>query len=204
MTHPQPYRVLIADDDKSMRISLTDLLEAAGWTVEAVPRADLVAGYLKSFAPDVILSDVRMPGMTGLDLLDSLSPEVSPPLVLISAHGDIPMAVQAIQQGAYSFIEKPYEPRRLLTVLTHAAEQSRMRQTNARLKERLFQLSGLNRILLGQTEAVEALREDILDLSATGAAVLIQKGVQGADLCPEFGDPAHVRRAPVSWARNHA
>ncbi len=169
-----PFSILIVDDDKSMRQSLVDLMEAAGWRAEAVARATQVAEILKGALPDVILSDVRMPGMSGLDLLDSIDANSAPPLVLISAHGDIPMAVQAIQRGAYSFVEKPYEPRRLLTILTHAAERHRMRQSNERLKERLYKLSGLDRILLGQTDAVADLRRDILDLAETDATILIE------------------------------
>lgn len=169
-----PFSILIVDDDKSMRQSLVDLMEAAGWRAEAVARATQVAEILKGALPDVILSDVRMPGMSGLDLLDSIDANSAPPLVLISAHGDIPMAVQAIQRGAYSFVEKTYEPRRLLTILTHAAERHRMRQSNERLKERLYKLSGLDRILLGQSDAVADLRRDILDLAETDATILIE------------------------------
>lgn len=174
MTQQQAFKVLVVDDDRSMRQSLVELLEAAGWTVSALPRATQVTEYLTSASPDVILSDVRMPGMSGLELLASLDRNVAPPVVLISAHGDIPMAVQAIQDGAYGFIEKPYEPRRLLTVLRQAAEQNRMRKSNARLKDRLFKLSGLDRILLGQTDAITDLREEVLDLADTSVAVLLQ------------------------------
>lgn len=172
MTDPQPFRILVVDDDSGMRQSLVDLLEAADWRVDALPRATQVAEHLKDSLPDVILSDIRMPSMTGMELLQSLGPD-APPMVLISAHGDIPMAVEAMQSGAYSFLEKPYEPRRLLTVLKHAAEQNRMRKDNTRLKERLYRLSGLDRILLGHTDDVVALRNDILDFAETDTAVLI-------------------------------
>jgi two-component system C4-dicarboxylate transport response regulator DctD len=157
-----------------MRQSLGELLEAAGWQVDMVSRAADVSVRLAEQMPDVILSDVRMPGMSGLELLASLDPTLAPPLVLISAHGDIPMAVKAIQDGAYSFVEKPYEPRRLLAILSHAADQSRMRGSNARLRERLYRLSGLDRILLGATAKVAELRQDILDLAEVPAPVLIQ------------------------------
>lgn len=169
-----PFSVLIVEDDKEMRASLEALLEAAGWRVQALSRAGRVADHLTKTRPDVILSDVRMPGMSGLDLLESLPVDNSPPLVLMSAHGDIAMAVQAMQDGAYSFIEKPYEPRRLLSILSHAADQSRMRRSNARLAERLRDLSGLDRVLLGETPEIVELRRDILDLSDTPAPVLIQ------------------------------
>ena len=166
--------VLIAEDDRSMRTSLIDLMEAAGWRVEAVPRAEKVAERMAEFQPDVILSDVRMPGMSGLDLLASLNRQIAPPLVLISAHGDIPMATQAIKDGAYGFIEKPYEPRRLLNILSHASDQHRMRRTTQRLKDRLLKLSGLDRILLGSSAATRDLRNEVLDLADINIPVLLQ------------------------------
>lgn len=174
MTDSEGFRVLVVDDDKSMRLSLVELLEAAGWQVKALSRANPVADHLGRWLPDVILSDMRMPGMSGLELLHSLEPNHAPPLILISAHGDIPLAVQAIQDGAYSFVEKPYEPKRLLAILKNAATQNRMRQSNARLKERLGKLSGLDRVLLGGSDLVADLRRDILDLADTGAAVFIE------------------------------
>ncbi len=174
MTNPDPFRVLVVDDDKSMRLSLIELLEAAGWKAEALSRADQVADRLPALLPDVILSDMRMPGMSGLELLQSLDPSHAPPLILMSAHGDIPLAVQAIQDGAYSFLEKPYEPRRLLTILKNAAVQNRIKQSNARLKDRLRKLSGLDRVLLGETAEVANLRRDVLDFADTGAPVFIE------------------------------
>ncbi len=168
------FSILVVDDDKALRMSLIELLEAAGWTVRALPRAHLVADTLLEFLPDVILSDVRMPGMSGLELLAQLDPRFAPPLVLISAHGDIAMAVEALQNGAYSFVEKPYDPRRLLTILRNAAERHRIARNNQRLKDRLFQLSGLDRVLLGNTPEITALRQEILDVADIDAAVMIR------------------------------
>lgn len=173
MTPQPPYRILVVDDDKSMRLSLEELLDAAGLQVQTVARATQVGEALAGFDPDAILSDVRMPGMSGLELLASLDRDSAPPLVLISAHGDIPMAVQAMQDGAYSFVEKPCAPRQLLTILTHAAQQGRMRRDNTRLKARLYRLSGLDRVVLGQSALVADLRRDVLDLAETDAAILI-------------------------------
>ncbi len=165
------FRVLIIDDDRMMRSSLVDLVEAAGWTAKDLSRATEVERWLGQFRPDVILSDVRMPEMTGLELLASL--DNAPPVVLISAHGDIPMAVEAMNAGAYSFVEKPFDPKRLLMILNHAAEQHQMREQNQRLRARLHQLSGLDRVLLGQTPQMQRLRETISVVADSDAAVLI-------------------------------
>lgn len=164
-------RVLIIDDDRMLRSSLVDLVEAAGWTAKALSRATEAERWITQFSPDVILSDVRMPDMTGLELLNTLSN--APPVVLISAHGDIPMAVEAMNQGAYSFVEKPYEPKRLLSILHHAASQYQMQLSNERLRDRLHQLSGLERVMLGETAEMQRLRELIAAVSNAKAAVLI-------------------------------
>lgn len=174
MTDTAKFSVLVVEDDKSMRLSLVELLEAANWHVDTVARAELALDRLTKAQPDVILSDIRMPGMSGIDLLHQLQGTGAPPIVLISAHGDIPTAVQAMQDGAYSYLEKPYDPRRLLSVLSHAAEQHRMQHQNQRLKERLTQLAGLDRTLLGQSKQIMRLRDDILDLAQVQTSVLIQ------------------------------
>jgi len=180
------YRVLIIDDDQMMRNSLVDLIEAAGWSAKALARATDTARWIAQFQPDVILSDVRMPDMTGLELLHSL--DAGPPIVLISAHGDIPTAVEAMNGGAYSFIEKPYDPKRLLLILTHAAEQHQMLESNQRLKERLQQLSGLDRLLLGQTPQIAKLREMVAMIAQTDTAVMIRGDTgTGKDLIARAG-----------------
>lgn len=165
-------RVLIIDDDRLMRNSLVDLTEAAGWTTKALARATDAERWIDQFQPDVVLSDVRMPETSGLDLLRSLVS--APPVVLISAHGDIPTAVEAMNNGAYSFVEKPFDPKRLLLILTHAAEAHKMQQNNLRLMERLRQLSGADRVLLGRTPAMNRLRDTIAMVAGTDASVLVQ------------------------------
>ena len=170
---PDTFRVLIVDDDTEMRQSLAVLLERSGWSVDTVAGAQIALSRLEATVPDVILSDVRMPGMSGLELLGELSKRPAPPLVLISAHGDIPMAVDAIQNGAYSFLEKPFEPRRLLTVLRHAAEQHRLADMTKRMREQLVSLSGLDRVLLGSDLRVAELKTEAVDLAVSDAPVLI-------------------------------
>ena len=164
-------RVLVIDDDRLMRNSLVDLLEAAGWSTKGLARATEAERWVAQFRPDVVLSDVRMPEMTGMELLASLKDPT--PIVLISAHGDIPLAVEAMNKGAYGFVEKPYEPKRLLTILDHAADQHRMRESNARLRDRLHQLSGLDRVLIGETPVIAQVRKTISLVADSDASVLI-------------------------------
>nr|WP_268821583.1 sigma-54 dependent transcriptional regulator [Octadecabacter dasysiphoniae] len=163
---------MIIDDDRLMRNSLVDLAEAAGWVTKALARATDAERWIDQFQPDVILSDVRMPDVTGLDLLKSLV--VAPPMVLISAHGDIPTAVEAMRHGAYSFVEKPFDPKRLLLILSHAAQAHQMQQRNVRLKERLRELSGVDRVLLGQTPQMQRLRDTIAMVAGADSTVLLQ------------------------------
>ncbi len=170
---PEKFRVLIVDDDTEMRQSLAVLLERSGWITDAVGSAESALTRLEATAPDVVLSDVRMPGKSGLELLEEMSKRPAPPLVLISAHGDIPMAVDAIQNGAYSFLEKPFEPRRLLTVLKHAAEQHRLSDMTRRMREQLVSLSGLDRVLLGSDLRVAELKAEAVDLAMADGPVLI-------------------------------
>ncbi len=171
--------VLILDDDREMRTSLVDLFESAGWATHAVADGRAALRHVDTDPVDVIVSDVRMPRMSGLDLLKSLGPDKSaPPVILISAHGDIPTAVEAMQSGAYTFLEKPFDPRRLVLAAEHAAEQQALRIETRRLKDKLSKLSGLDRVLLGETDAIRRLREDITDLAATSATILI-KGETG-------------------------
>lgn len=165
-------KILVVEDDRSMRESLMHLLDAAGWVVAAIGDPTQAIAALAGFSPDVILSDVRMPKLSGLALLRAL-PEGAPPMVLISAHGDIPTAVEAMGAGAYSFMEKPFDPRRLLNVLKNAADRHRLSQDAARLRQRLRRLSGLDRVLLGQSAAIAELREQVIDYAEAAASVLI-------------------------------
>lgn len=168
------YRAFVIDDDGEVRRSLDHLLNRAGWGVTAFSNGEAALNRLATEDPDVIVSDLRMPGLSGLDVLDRLEADAAPPLVLISAHGDIPLAVEAIQRGAYSFLEKPFEPRTLLRVVKHAAESHRLKRLARRMQDDLLTLSGIDRVLLGQDQAIVALRQQILDLGQSSAPVLIE------------------------------
>jgi two-component system C4-dicarboxylate transport response regulator DctD len=166
--------VLLVDDDREMRESLGHFLRRSGCLVSDHARGETALEALATERPDVVVTDVRMPGLSGLDLLGRIRAiPGAPPVVVISAHGDVPMAVEAMRDGAYNFLEKPFEPRRLLTILTHAAEAHALSSQNRRLRARLADLAGLDRVLVGESALMRDLREDILDVSDTDAPVLI-------------------------------
>ncbi len=166
-------RILIIDDDREMRVSLCHLLESAGYEALAVKSAIEGLEAILANAPDAILSDVRMPQMDGLEFQVRAREISHVPVILISAHGDIPMAVNALQNGAYSFVEKPFEPRRLLGILKNAIRMKRLEDHTIRLQDRLAELTDLERILIGNSKQIIAVRNLIFDFAISNANVLI-------------------------------
>ncbi len=166
-------RILVVDDDREMRASLTHLLESAGYDVLMAQDGRHGLDLVHSGKPDAILSDVRMPGMDGLEFQLKVRDICRVPVILITAHGDIPMAVAALQDGAYSFVEKPFEPRRLLGILKNAVQMKRLIDNTTILKDRLAELTDLERILIGNSPQIVAVRDTIFDFAASKASVLI-------------------------------
>lgn len=113
--------VFVVDDDDAMRESLTWLIESVGLKVETYASAD---DFLKSYypgRPGCVLLDVRMPGMSGLELQGHLQQQqVTVPVIMITGHGDVPMAVRAMKAGAIDFIEKPFNDEQLLESIRNA------------------------------------------------------------------------------------
>ena len=111
----------VVEDDEPMRDSLVELLEEAGYTVRAYARAEDLLARGSAIEPGCVVSDVRMPGMDGLTLLQRLRASGSAlPLMLMTGHGDISMAVTAMKAGAVDFLEKPFEADALLTAVEAA------------------------------------------------------------------------------------
>ncbi|WP_406856400.1 response regulator [Alsobacter sp. KACC 23698] len=101
--------VFIVDDDGAVRDALRLVFEMEGFRVEAFPDGASFLAAARSRTPDVVVLDVHMPGRSGLEVLQELGPHYGAPVFMISGQGDIPMAVEAIRQGAHDFIEKPFD-----------------------------------------------------------------------------------------------
>src|SRR6185437_4014117 len=113
--------VYIIDDDDAVRDSLDLLLCAAGFKTMSFESAESFLAYPRKEAAGCLLSDIRMPGMSGLDLMQELHGRgAACPVVLITGHGDVPMAVEAMKRGAHYFIEKPFDDERLVAAVSSA------------------------------------------------------------------------------------
>ncbi len=167
-------RLVLVEDEQSFREGLEQALDLAGFDVQGfgVPQAAIEA--LSAAPPDVVLTDLRLPGINGLQVLEACHlVDAELPVVLMTGHADIPTAVQAIRNGAYDFLEKPFGRDRLVTLLRRAAGQHRLAVENRALRARLGESSGLNEVLRGDSPAMRALRDQIMRIAPTVADVLV-------------------------------
>ena len=167
--------VLVVDDDPDIRLALEMLLKYEGYEVwtskdgeEALARLDLEAA--KGRRPAIVLSDLKMPRIDGLTLLERIRarPE-PPPVVLISGHGDIATAVDAIRRGAANFLEKPLAEERVRVTIKSALRETKLVLENTRLKRAL----GERFELVGESPAMRRLRAQVEQVAPSEASVLI-------------------------------
>ncbi len=172
MTETGP--VLLIDDEKMIRLAGSQTLELAGFEVVACASAEDGLARLGPDWPGVVVSDVRLPAMDGLALLRhlvALDPDL--PVVLITGHGDIAMAVQAMKDGAYHFIEKPWPADHLVEVVRRALEKRRLVLENRALRAQLAADAGGLGAIIGRCPAIERLRQTIAAVADTDADVLV-------------------------------
>ncbi len=167
-------QVILIDDDPHLRQALYQTLDLAGLKVLPLAEANGLAERIGRDWPGVVVSDIRMPGMDGLELLAQLhgqDPEL--PVLLITGHGDVPLAVQAMRAGAYDFLEKPFASDALLDSVRRALALRALVMDNRSLRLALSDRQLLSSRLVGVSPAMLRLREQIVALAATKADVLI-------------------------------
>ncbi|HVZ32566.1 MAG TPA: sigma-54 dependent transcriptional regulator [Polyangiaceae bacterium] len=131
-------RVLVVDDEENIRLVLRTLLKRHGYEVETAPGGDEALGLVESFGPDVVITDVRMPRMGGLDLLGTLRAKGNDATVIVmSAYGNLDQAIDAIKAGAYDYIQKPFKPDEIVLALRKAEEREALRRENRVLREEI-------------------------------------------------------------------
>ncbi|WPO99722.1 sigma-54 dependent transcriptional regulator [Pseudomonas sp. HR96] len=167
-------QVLLIDDDPHLRQALCQTLDLAGLRLLSLGDAQGVAQRIDRDWPGVVVSDIRMQGIDGLQLLEQLQARDSElPVLLITGHGDVPLAVQAMRAGAYDFLEKPFASEALLDSVRRALDLRRLVLENRSLRMALSDRQQLNGRLLGHSPPIVRLREQIGALAATRADVLI-------------------------------
>ena len=162
--------ILVVDDEKDIRISLTGILEDEGYQVVTACSGVEALEKVREDLPDLILLDIWMPGMDGLETLEKLKnlmPSVT--VIMISGHGTIETAVRATKLGAFDFIEKPLSLDKVLIAVGNALRMKELRNENDELKR----AAGNEHELIGATAVMEALREQIMRVAPTNASVLV-------------------------------
>jgi two-component system response regulator AtoC len=152
-------RVLVVDDEENIRLVLRTLLKKNGYDVEVADSGESALALVDSFGPDVILTDVRMPKMSGLDLLATLKAKNAIATVIVmSAYGSMDLALEAIKAGAYDYISKPFKPDEVVLALRKAEERETLRRENRALKEQIQQQAQFESMLAKSPPMVEVFR----------------------------------------------
>jgi two-component system nitrogen regulation response regulator NtrX len=162
--------ILVVDDEKDIRISLTGILEDEGYQVVTAASGVEALETLREDLPDLVLLDIWMPGMDGLETLEkikSMLPHIT--VIMISGHGTIETAVRATKLGAFDFIEKPLSLDKILIAVANALRMKELYTENEELKR----AAGNEHELLGDSAVIAALRDQIMRVAPTNASVLI-------------------------------
>ena len=151
--------VFVVDDDESVRKALKRLIKSVGMNVETFATAQDFLSRQHYEGPSCLVLDVRMPGLSGLDLQQELAKaDLTLPIIFITGHGNIPMSVRAIKAGAVDFLEKPFEDQALLDLIQHAIEQDKQAKREYAVK----------REILKRFESLTSREQVILALVVTG------------------------------------
>ncbi|GLU37438.1 sigma-54 dependent transcriptional regulator [Pseudomonas sp. NBRC 100443] len=171
----EKLRVLVVEDDPHVLLGCQQALALEDLDSDGVASAEEALRRVGADFPGIVISDIRLPGMDGLQLLARLrEKDAQLPVVLITGHGDIAMAVQAMRDGAYDFMEKPFAPERLVDVARRALEHRRLSREIGQLRRQLAGRQALEARLIGRSPAMQALRELIANIADTSANVLIE------------------------------
>jgi len=165
--------ILIVDDEENMRVMLRAMLRQQGYEVWQAESAEKALGLLEAQVPDFVLTDVRMSGMSGLDLVKEIALRAIPTTVLVmSAYGSIDTAVEAMRAGAYDYIMKPFKADEVVLTLRKAQEREDLRRENRELRERLTRERSFEGII-SESPAMRTVFRQIERISTYKSTVLV-------------------------------
>ena len=166
--------VMLIDDEEHIRVAASQALDLAGYGVQSFERAAQALEQLDADWPGAVISDIRMPGIDGMQFLQrarGIDPDL--PVILITGHGDVSLAVEAMRAGAYDFIEKPFAAEDLVDTVGRALDKRALTIENRRLKNELALQSTPGPRIIGVTPGVQRLRQTISQIADTDADVLV-------------------------------
>ncbi|CAM2805018.1 Sigma-54-dependent Fis family transcriptional regulator [Vibrio mytili] len=168
-------QVFFIDDEADLRLAIEQTFELAEIDAQFFSDAESALLAIKSGAnPGVVVTDICLPGISGMDLLNTVVQRDSHlPVIMITGHGDISMAVTALHQGAYDFIEKPFSPEHLVETVKRAIEKRRLTNENEKLRQSLKASQALGPRIIGETTSIQTLRDTITHIADTDADVLL-------------------------------
>ncbi|MFW5920636.1 MAG: sigma-54-dependent transcriptional regulator [Polyangiales bacterium] len=167
-------RVLIVDDEDNIRLVLKTLLKKNGYEVEVAESAERALQRLEGFGPDFVIADVRMPGMSGIELCRELEARSSTATVIVmSAYGSVDLAIEAMNAGAYDYVSKPFKQDEVLLALKKAEERESLRRENRALREQVRKSHQLDE-MLGKSEAMQKVFRTIEKVAEYTTTVLVQ------------------------------
>ena len=165
-------KILIIDDERAIRRALREILEFEKFEVDEAENGKQGVDKSKSELYDIIFCDIKMPEMDGMEVLDELlKSKVDTPVIMISGHGNIETAVQAIKKEAYDFIEKPLDLNRILVTIRNAQDKAVLQEEKKVLKKTVSKFKGSS--IIGETEAITNIKEMIEKVAPSDARVLV-------------------------------
>jgi DNA-binding NtrC family response regulator len=165
-------KILIIDDEKSIRSTLKEILEFEKYQVETAENGASGTSLINSKEYDLIFCDIKMPKMDGLEFLDQKNVKgIETPVIMISGHGNIETAVQALKNGAYDYIEKPLDLNRVLLSVRNAIANDKVIKENTSLKKRIKNKN--SSLIIGESKEIKAVKQIIDKVAPTDARVLI-------------------------------
>jgi len=169
------FRILIVEDDPHVRLACVQAMQLAGLAVEGVASAEEALPRITEGAMGVVVTDMRLPKADGLSLVKLCQQhDATLPVIMITGHGDVSLAVDAMRSGAYDFITKPFASERLVDVVRRALEKRLLTREVAALRQQLAQRSGIESQLIGQSSAMKAVRKLVLDVAESPVDILIR------------------------------
>lgn len=166
-------QAILIEDEAALRLATSQTLELGGFSVQACASAEEALALLRADYPGVIVTDVRLPGRSGLELLaQAAALDAELPVIVVTGHGDVEMAVSAMRSGAYDFIEKPFAAERLLDAVRRAQERRRLVLENRQLRSDRARHPDMPD-LVGRSAAIEQLKVLIRNIAPAGVDVLI-------------------------------